>query len=433
MGVLEHMMALRGRVLILVENLSVPFDQRVWREATALTEAGYHVSVICPKGGMYDTLSREKVQGVSIYRYRAMEARAGLGSFFLEFAQALVMMTYLTAVVLRREGFHVIQLCNPPDVLFLAALPYKLLKRAIIFDHHDLAPEVYQSKCATLDSDLVHKTLLWLERLTFRAADVVMATNESYRRVALGRGGKRAEDVFVVRNGPDLGRVVETAPNPALKNGRRWLLFYIGTMGAQDGVDGLLRSVAYLVHERRRSDFQTLIMGGGVELENLKRYARELGLDAHVTFTGRVPDAAVVEALSTADVCACPDPATPLNCVSTMNKTMEYMALGKAVVSYDLEETRVSAGNAALYACNGDERDFGDKIGQLLDSAPLRARLGEIGRARVVQSLSWEHSKGPLLRAYERALRRAGRPDLAAPSEENASTLDTGPAPITGK
>jgi len=426
-------MASRGRVLILVENLSVPFDQRVWREATALTEAGYHVSVICPKGATYDTPSHESIQGISIHRYRALEARNGMLGFFAEFAQALVMMTYLTAVVFGREGFDVIQLCNPPDVLFLTALPYRLLGRGIIFDHHDLAPEVYQSKRGRQEPDVVYRVLLWLEWLTFRAAHVVMATNESYRRVALGRGGKPPEDVFVVRNGPDLRRVVETAPNPLLKKGRAHLLFYIGTMGAQDGVDCLLRSVAYLIHERGRRDFHTLIMGGGVELENLKRLARELGLNDWVTFTGRVPDAAVVEALSTADVCACPDPATPLNHVSTMNKTMEYMALGKPLVSYDLEETRVSAGDAALYARNGDEGDFGDKLAELLDSPGLRAQLGAAGRRRVLESLSWEHSKRPLLCAYERALRRAGRPDLAAPAEENASTPDTGPASITGR
>jgi glycosyltransferase involved in cell wall biosynthesis len=408
-------MASPGKVLILVENLSVPFDQRVWREATALTEAGYHVSVICPKGDGFDTASREVIKDVAIYRYRAIEAREGLVSFFLEFAQALVMMMYLSIKVFFREGFDVIQICNPPDMLFLVTLPFKLFGRTVIFDHHDLAPEVYQSKRNTTESNAVHKVLLVFERLTFRFADVVMSTNESYKRVAMTRGKVREEDVIVVRNGPDLKRVVEAPPNPALKQGKPHLVFYIGTMGSQDGVDFLLRSVAHLVQERGRGDFHTVIMGGGVELEYLKRYAQELSVAEHVTFTGRVPDAAVVEALNTADVCACPDPPTPLNNISTMNKTMEYMALGKPVVAFDLVETRVSAGEAALYAAASDEKDFGDQIARLLDAPDLRAKLGAIGKERVRTTLSWEHSKKPLRAAYARAFEKARKPGLAAP------------------
>lgn len=408
-------MALPGKVLILVENLSVPFDQRVWREATALTEAGYHVSVICPKGSGFDVASHEVIQGVAIYRYRAIEARAGLMSFFAEFLQALVMMNYLTLKVFFREGFDVIQICNPPDMLFLVTLPYKLLRRTVIFDHHDLAPEVYQSKCNSTESNAVHKLLLFFERLTFRFADVVMSTNESYKRVAMTRGMVAEERVFVVRNGPDLNRVVEAPANPGLKHGKPYLLFYIGTMGSQDGVDYLLRSVAYLIHERKRNDFHTVVMGGGVELQHLKRYACELNIGEQVTFTGRVPDAAVVEALNTADVCACPDPPTPLNSISTMNKTMEYMALGKPVVAFELVETRVSAGEAALYAKGGDERSFGDQISRLFDEPELRATLSAIGKHRIHTALSWEHSKKPLRAAYSCAFQIARKSELAAP------------------
>jgi glycosyltransferase involved in cell wall biosynthesis len=393
----------------------VPFDQRVWREATALTEAGYHVSVICPKGDGFDVASHEVLHGVAIYSYRAVEARAGVVSFFVEFAQALVMMTLLTLKVFFREGFDVIQICNPPDMLFLVTLPYKLLGRTVIFDHHDLAPEVYQSKCHSTESNAVHKVLLAFERLTFRFADVVMSTNESYKRVAMTRGRVAEKDVFVVRNGPDLKRVVEAPANPGLKRGKPYLVFYIGTMGSQDGVDYLLRSVAYLIQERGRNDFHTVIMGGGVELEHLKRYAGELGITEHVTFTGRVPDAAVVEALNTADVCACPDPPTPLNSISTMNKTMEYMALGKPVVAFDLIETRVSAGDSALYAMGSDEKNFGDQIGRLLDDPDLRATLSATGRHRIHTALSWEHSKKPLRAAYRHAFEKARKPELAAP------------------
>lgn len=392
------------KILILVENLSVPFDQRVWREATALVRAGYQVSVICPKGKKFDTEFHEVIKGVSIYRYGAFEASLGLAAYFFEFGQALVMMSLLAFYVFLREGFHVIQTCNPPDMLFMVALPYKLLGRKLIFDHHDLAPETYQTKIESEESNLVHKVLLFFEKWTFKTANVVMSTNESYRKVAMGRGGVDPERVIVVRNGPDLERVHLVEPNLELKRGKQYLIFYIGTMGSQDGVDYLLRSVHYLVRELKREDFHTLIMGGGIELETLKDYANRLDIVDFVTFTGRVPDADVVEALSTADVCVCPDPDMPLNNISTMNKTLEYMAVEKPVVAYDLIETRVSAGDAALYAKGNDEMDFGDKIAQLFDDPALSAKMGKIGRERILNGLSWEHSTEHLVRAYEMAL-----------------------------
>jgi glycosyltransferase involved in cell wall biosynthesis len=409
------MKALRGKILILVENLSVPFDQRVWREATALAEAGCQVSVICPKGEQFDQAAHEVIDDVRIYRYSAFEAKEGLASYFGEFLQALVMMSLLSVRVFFREGFHVIQTCNPPDLLFLVTLPYKLLGRKVIFDHHDLSPETYQTKRESEESNFVHKLLLFFERMTFRTADVVMSTNESYKRVAMDRGGVAEADVVVVRNGPDLNRVREAPPNPELKQGKRHLVFYIGTMGSQDGVDYLLRATKHLGLDRGRDDFHTLIMGGGIELDNLKAYAAELGIEDRVTFTGRVPDEEVVEALNTADVCVCPDPKTPLNDVSTMNKTMEYMALGKAVAAFDLRETRVSAEDAALYAEGNDDKDLADKIARLLDDADLREQLGAVGRQRIDERLSWEHQKVALYRAYRLAFQKAGKPACAPP------------------
>lgn len=315
-----------GRVLILVENLSVPFDRRVWREATALSEKGYRVRVICPRGKQYDQKRHEVIDNISIYR------------------------------------------------------------------------------CKIHKPGLTHKILSVLERMTFAAADVVMSTNESYKQVAVSRGGQDDENVVVVRNGPDLRRVRLVKANPDLKRGKKHLVFYIGTMGAQDGVDFLLRSVQHLVHNRGRTDFHVLVMGGGTELEKVKRYAAELNIDEVVEFTGRVADEKVIEALSTADVCVCPDPHTQLNDISTMNKTLEYMAVAKPVVAYDLKETRVSAGDAALYAAANDEKDFADKIAQLLDSEELRLQLGRIGKERIEQGLSWEHSKKKLYKAYAMAL-----------------------------
>ncbi len=410
-------MASRGKVLLLVENLSVPFDQRVWREAVALADIGYQVSVVCPKGDRYDTERHVTIKGISIYRYNAFEAREGLAAYFLEYMQAIMKLSFWSWIVLFREGFHVVQICNPPDLLFLVVWPFKLMGKSVIFDHHDLSPETYQSKRKDYSSNAVHKLLLVFERWTFKIADVVMTTNESYRRIALGRGGVSEDDVVVVRNGPDLERVVEVPENPELRNGKDHLLFYVGTMGSQDGVDYLLRAVRHLVHDRKRTDFHTLIMGGGAELETLKELACELDIDNVVTFTGRVSDETLVEGLSTADICICPDPKMPLNDISTMNKTMEYMALGKPVVAFDLIETRVSAGDAALYADSDNESDLATKINELLDDRELRATLGKIGRERIHNGLSWDHSKPHLYKAYRLAFGKARKESLALPNE----------------
>ncbi|MHC4170386.1 MAG: glycosyltransferase family 4 protein [Planctomycetota bacterium] len=411
-----------GRVLILVENLSVPFDRRVWREATALTEKGYQVTVICPRGKQYDRKKHEVIDNISIYRCNIHEADTGLLSYIYEYTQAIVKMMFLSIVVFFKEGFDVIQTCNPPDLLFFVALPYKLLGRKIIFDHHDLSPETYLAKVGNQKPGITHRILSILERITFATADVVMSTNESYKQIATSRGGRDQRNVIVVRNGPDLKRVRTVKENPELRRGKKHLIFYIGTMGAQDGVDFLLRSVEHLVHDSGRKDFHVLVMGGGTELDKVKDYASELAIDDVTEFTGRVPDERVIEALSTADVCVCPDPKTQLNDISTMNKTLEYMALAKPLVAFDLKETRVSAGDAALYAAANDEKDFADKIAELLDSEDLRRKLGETGRQRIEQGLSWEHSKKRLYEAYALAL---GKPENY-PQEDYHLGVSTG-------
>jgi len=401
----ETVKASAGRVLILLENEPVPFDIRVWQEATALTEAGYKVSVICPKGRDSYIQSYEVLDHISIYRFRPREAKSGLIRYLIEYANAIVKMMLLCAIVYLKEGFDVIQLCNPPDLLFLVAWPYRLLGKRVIFDHHDLCPELYLTKTNGKGMRFVHRVLLLLERLTFKTCDIVISTNESYKRIAVSRGEVPESRVFIVRNGPDLNRIRVVEPNSALKKGKRYLIFYVGVMENQDGVDYLLRSIHYLLHVCKRDDFQVLLMGGGTELDRLKDYARELRIKDVVTFTGRVPDHALVEALSTADICVCPDPKNPLNNVSTMIKTLEFMALRKPIVAYDLLETRVSAGNAALYATPNDEKDFGDKIATLLDSPELRIKLGKIGQERICNDLSWDCSKKHLYAAYKLAFK----------------------------
>ena len=392
--------ALAGRALILVENLSVPFDRRVWQESLALRDAGWDVHVICPQGTRRDTERYVELDGVSIHRYPLTAAVGGPLGFAAEYGTAL-WHTYRLA---RRIGpVDVVHACNPPDLFFLVA---RLLKRRgarFVFDQHDLVPELYLSRFSR-GKDLLYRAVCWLERQTYRAADVVIATNESYRAAALGRGGKRPETVFVVRSAPAVERFREVAPDPSIRRGKPYLLCYLGVMGPQDGVDYALRALAKLRYEQGRGDWHAAFVGGGDTFEAMVALAGELGLADCVDFTGRIPDEDLLRYLSTADVCLSPDPLNPLNDVSTMNKVMEYMAMGRPIVSFELKEARVSAGDAAVYAPANDESHFAKLIARLLDEPAERRRMGDIGRARVSGPLSWERSRTALLAAYDAAV-----------------------------
>lgn len=390
------------RALILVENLSVPFDRRVWREALSLRDAGWKVSVISPRGLDRDAAPREVLDGVEVHRFRLFEAGGGLKAYLLEYGLALMSMFWLALRVWRRTGFDVVQICNPPDLLIFAVLPFRLLGKKIIFDHHDLSPELYISKGGRAGS-VLHRALLVFERITLRMADVIMSTNESYRRIAMDRGGRRAEEVFVVRNGPELSRLRCAAPDPALMKGAAHLLVYVGMMGNQDGVDYLLRAVAILAGELGRGDFHVALVGDGPAAPDLKGLARELGIADRVSFTGLVGQEEVFAAIATASVCLCPDPNIGLNDLSTLVKVLEYMGMARPVVAFDLTETRASAGDAALYATPNDERDFARHVDFLLDHPDEAARIGEIGRKRILDGLAWDHQAGNLLAAYRRA------------------------------
>lgn len=391
------------RALILVENLSVPFDRRVWREALTLRDAGWRVCVVSPRGADRDTAAHEVIDGVEVRRFRLVEAEGGLKAYVLEYGLALVSMFLLTLRFRLGGRLDIIQICNPPDLLIFAALPFRLLGARIVFDHHDLAPELYISKGGREGSPL-HRALLFFERLTFRLSGVVMSTNESYRRIALARGGKDERDVFVVRNGPELSRLRCAAPNPALRDGKPHLLVYVGMMGGQDGLDYLLRAVAALAEAR--DDFRALLVGDGPAVPGLRALAAELGVADRVAFTGLVGQDRVFEAIATASVCVCPDPKIGLNDLSTLVKVLEYMGMAKPVVAFDLTETRASAGEAALYATPNDPREFADKIAALLDRPDEAARRGEIGRERILNGLAWDHQAEHLLAAYGRALER---------------------------
>lgn len=394
--------ALKGRrVLIVVENLPLPFDRRVWLEARTLAAAGAVVSVICPSGKGYDT-PYEQLEGVHIHRHPLIEASSTAG-YLKEYISALIAETRLAWRIFFGAGFDVIHACNPPDLIFLVALPFKLLGRKFIFDHHDINPELYEAKFNK--RGLFWRLLVMMERLTFLAADVSIATNESYRRIAIQRGKMKPEKVFVVRSGPDVGHLKMTAPNPALKNGRRFLVGYVGVMGEQEGIDLLLEAIAHIVRGLGRQDMQVCLIGGGPSLPALKALCSTMGLDDYVTFTGRAPDDLMFEMLSTADVCVNPDKVNPMNDLSTMNKIMEYMAFEKPIVQFDVVEGRVSAQGASLYAAKNDPLDFAAKIVELLDDPERRAEMGRQGRRRLLRDLSWQTQISSLIAAYQTALR----------------------------
>lgn len=386
------------RVLIIVENLPVPFDRRVWQEATTLKAAGYGVSIICPTGKGYEA-RYECIEGIHVYRHSLpLEADGALG-YLLEYGWALLNEWWLALKVWRRHGLDAIHACNPPDLIFLVGAFFKVFGKRFLFDHHDLNPELYEAKFNR--RDVFWKLMCWCERWTFKLADVSIATNQSYRQVAMERGGMADDKVFVVRSGPKLDRLKILPPDDALKHGRRFLVGYVGVMGKQEGLDLLLQSIAYIVKDKQRSDIHFGLVGGGTELDALRQLAMDLGVADYVTFTGRVPDADLLAMLNTADVCVNPDVANPMNDKSTMNKIMEYMALGKPIVQFDLTEGRYSAQEASLYAAHNDTVDFAEKVLALIDDPAERERMGAFGRSRVEQELSWEHEAPRLLAAYD--------------------------------
>ncbi|WP_445256058.1 glycosyltransferase family 4 protein [Nocardioides aurantiacus] len=391
-------------VLVLVENLSVPFDRRVFQESRALVDAGYRVTVICPQGAKQDREPEAVVEGIHVLRYPLRAATGGAAGYPREYALALWHTLRLAFRVRRRSRIDVVHACNPPDLLFLVALLLRPLGAKFVFDHHDLVPELFLSRFGSGRNALYWVSRV-LERLTFAAADGVISTNESYREVAIRRGHMDPSDVVVVRSGPDLDRFVRLPADPELKRGKPYLLAYLGVMGPQDGVDYALRAVARLRSERQ--DFHCVFMGGGDALEDLRALSVELGLTEVVEFPGRVPDEFVQRCLSTADVCLSPDPKNALNDVSTMNKVVEYMAMGRPMVSFDLVEARVSAGGAAVYVPDDDEADFAAAVGALLDDPEVRERMGTTGRERVEQALSWQESRRRLVTFYDRLLGRS--------------------------
>ncbi len=370
----------------------------MWQEATTLREAGYTVSIICPKGPGFEK-SRETLEGIDIYRHSLPVEASGPLGYVLEYGAALFWEFILAVRIAVTTGFDVIHACNPPDLIFLVAMPFRLFGKKFLFDHHDINPELYEAKFGR--RDFFYRLMRFFERSTFRLADVSIATNESYRRIAIERGGMKPADVFVVRSGPRIEKMRMFDPVEKWRFGKKHLVAYVGVMGNQEGIDLLLEAAREIVVVAGRKETHFTLVGSGTELENLQTLKSRLGLDDHVTFTGRISDQELLEVLNTADVCVNPDIVNEMNDKSTMNKIMEYMSLGKPIVQFETTEGRVSAANASLYARPNDSADLAARIVELLDDPGRRAVMGSFGRERVESVLSWEHQVPKLLAAYD--------------------------------
>jgi glycosyltransferase involved in cell wall biosynthesis len=391
------------RVLIIVQNLPVPFDRRVWLECQTLVQAGYDVTVVCPRGE--GTGPEQVIDGVRILAYPPYAPGGGAVGFMVEYAYSFLATAWLALKARRKGPFRVMQACNPPDIFWPLAWALRQIDRTrFVFDHHDLCPELFRSRFPNGPAAF-HRGLLFLERATFRTADRVTS---SYAEIAMTRGGKAAEHVTVVRTGPDPQRLRRGASNPEMRRGREHLVAYLGVMGPQDGVDIVVRAADIIVNELGRHDISFTLMGKGDCYADLVAERDRLGLGDYIEMPGRVPDETVTAVFSTAEVGLSPDPLNPLNDLSTMNKTMEYMSFEMPVVAFDLRETKVSAQDAARYVEPGDVAAYARAIVELVDNPSAGAAMGRRGRERVEQQLAWEHQRVGYLAVFDELTGRTG-------------------------
>jgi len=388
----------KPKVLFLIEDGSYLYDNRVRRESTCLREAGAEVSVICPNAG--NEPFHSVVDGVRIYRYRKPALGVGLIAHLVEYSVSLASHFFLSLVVAFRHGFSVIHAANPPDLLWLVAAPYRLFGGRFVFDHHDLVPELFEERFGRQRKSLL-SIARFMERMSFRLASYVISTNESYRQVAIARGGKKGDEVTVVRNGPDLADFANAIPDAEIRGKAPIMVGYLGNMNPQDGVDYILRAAAIIRNEHKRTDVGFVLVGSGDSFDSLKEIREELGLTESVVMTGRVPWIDVINTLAATDICVQPDPPGGLNDHSTMNKLMDYMILGKAVVAFDLAETRVSGGDAVLYASGSSAEALAESIMDLADDGERRQQIGRRARDRALGELAWQHQSQNLISVYQ--------------------------------
>lgn len=387
----------KKHILFIVENLPVPFDRRVWQEATTLKEAGFDISIICPIMNSF-TLPYEKIEGIDIFRHPLpIEANSGI-DYLWEYGSAIFWWIRLSIKIFTKNRFQIIHGCNPPDLIFIVALLFKPFGVTYVFDHHDVNPELYVAKFGK--KDFLYRCLLWFEKLTFKTANYSIATNESYKKIAIERGGMLPERVQVIRSGPKMEKLEINSGNKKYKKGRKFLVGYVGTVGEQEGIDLLLKSILYIT--KIRDDVQFAIIGGSTMMDQLISWRDEMGVSDFVDFYGRVSDSIMLEILNTADLGVNPDKPTEMNNISTMNKIMEYMALKKPIVQFDLKEGKFSAQEASLYATPGDTIDFANKIIHLLENESIRKEMGDYGYNRVKSELSWEFESKKLIAFYSK-------------------------------
>jgi glycosyltransferase involved in cell wall biosynthesis len=386
--------------LFIVENESVPYDNRVWSEAKAVKELGYRVSIISPINERSNKKRYEEIDGIHIYRHpMPTEGQESKMSFLFEYINALFWQVIYSMGIFLRSPFNVIHSANPPDNIFLIAILFKLLGVKYIFDHHDICPENYLSKFKR--RDLFYKLLLIMEKLNYKMSNIVISTNESYKKIAMKRGHKRQKDVFVVRNGPDLANVMFIPGNEFWKRGFKYLVAYVGKIAKEECIDVLLRCVRYVVFDKGVKDIRFIIVGKGSSLPEMMRFSESIGLEQYVEFTGFVPFKTFYEILTTADLCVNPEPGNSFTDKSTMVKIMDYMVIGKPIIQFNTTEGRVTAGDSAIYIDDNDETGFAEAIIALLNDPVKRSRMGELGRKRIFETLHWGKQKENLRQAYQ--------------------------------
>ncbi|MFA5805638.1 MAG: glycosyltransferase family 4 protein [Melioribacteraceae bacterium] len=389
--------------LLIVENNSVPFDKRVWREAVALKDEGATVSVIAPKYGI-DSKEFEIIDSINVFRYNLKFSDGSKFGYILEYFFAFIKTFLLFHKVWFSKGkFQVVHVANPPDIFWPLAIYCKLFNIKFIFDEHDLTPETLLSRfeIAEHEAGMLYKILKTFQYLSYKYSDAVISTNETYRQKAIEKFPQNREKIFIVRNGPDTRKFKLVSPNNSLKKGKQYLFAYIGIMAVQDGVDYIINSIKCLVNEKNFNDFIVYLIGSGSDLDRLKKMTQEYKLEEYIQFTGRIPDTPALEILSTADICLSPDPYNPLNDSSTMNKVMEFMSLGKPIVSFNLKEAKFSAQDAAIYIKNNDITAFTVGILELIKNKEKAKIMGEFGKKRVEKELSWQNQIINLVNTYK--------------------------------
>lgn len=388
-------------VLVIVQNLPLPGDRRVWLECKSLRDEGYEVAAITPAAP--GDLRYELHEGVHLWKYKPPPVTESKLSFVWEFVYCWLRTFFLSLSVVRRLGRPaVIQTCNPPDTYWALGLLYRPFGTKFVFDQHDLNPELFESRFNKRGP--LYRALILLEKANYKVAEQVVSTNESYAQMAITRGAVDPSRVTVVRTGPDTSVLTPSNPNPELKRGRKYLVHFHGVMGPQDGVDLVVGAAHDVLRRHGRKDVYFSVLGAGDCWAELKAKVTELGLEDDIYMPGRVSDEELFAHLSTADIGLSSDPPNPLNDLSTMNKTMEYMAFGVPVVAFDLKETKVSAGSSAVFVPVANAGEYADAIVRLLDDDVARKTMSEAGIARARTELDWKYQREGYVKAINSAV-----------------------------